>query len=439
MNTSCTIFLSFLTVLFTVCHSTEDLFPCLPPPALPISTSATAVSAETLTASSWNPAFDEALVRFHGLAWHPQEAEGFTVRLGRGGQIFSLRSLAGETIPPQIHQNSPWNDEVWQMVAVCTAKNDKPPKGSKEPSRAYFIHGSGIYQRDARRTEPFYNPILAFDSRPGQITIANWGQHAHVPTPHRSSVIYITRLAVLEGGVLEVTQVLYNFGEDELNHLNLPWGGIRSSLYPHKEMTGQEQGGAGRNTFGGKPAILKPLTETRGFAVFSRSEPTPHAMAWVYGRHAPTDRLRPVVRWGYAGDPNKPNARDYFVVENIVRTKVRRGEALLSRHFFLFGDPNSIEARAQALNMHGRLEFLSAPADAITDNPELSRQFGRQVKRGLVTGWQPLFRITLADRDQPLLTTDPYAGLPPDSDGPEPIYRPYDGRIVSWELVGFVE
>ncbi|MBT7702498.1 MAG: hypothetical protein HN700_19590, partial [Verrucomicrobia bacterium] len=83
------------------------------------------------------------------------DANAFTARFGKGGQLYSLRGAFGESIPPQGVGN-PWNDEVWQSVAVCGKYNGLPgtqilPEAAAERLQkspyadTYFIHNSGAY------------------------------------------------------------------------------------------------------------------------------------------------------------------------------------------------------------------------------------------------------------------------------------------------------
>ena len=78
----------------------------------------------------------------------------WTMRIGRGGNIYSFRGAYGEAIPPQHHVNAEFIDEVLQSVSVNQVKND-----SGEP---YFIHQAGVYKRDEEHLEqPFFSPSIA--------------------------------------------------------------------------------------------------------------------------------------------------------------------------------------------------------------------------------------------------------------------------------------
>lgn len=113
-------------------------------------------STYTQTGSSWGEHLDEKVV-FHQELKHIQDKDNsYTVRIGKGGQLYSLIGPFGESIPPQAIGN-PWNDEVWQFVAVNHTYMDVKTEGqnlsqnslnkieNSPYKRTYFIHNSGAY------------------------------------------------------------------------------------------------------------------------------------------------------------------------------------------------------------------------------------------------------------------------------------------------------
>ena len=70
----------------------------------------------------------------------------------------------------KVRNMSVWMDEVWQGVAVCSAKQNHdtlyPPGMRTAPQNRitamhYFIHQSGVYLRDPTLERPLYSPLLA--------------------------------------------------------------------------------------------------------------------------------------------------------------------------------------------------------------------------------------------------------------------------------------
>ncbi|NNM28640.1 MAG: hypothetical protein HKO57_03905, partial [Akkermansiaceae bacterium] len=164
----------------------------------------------------------------------------FELRTARGGNIYSLLTSEGETVPPQYHppgDTAPWIDEVWQAVGVDGALND-PGNGSP-----WFIHQAGVYLRDPILTEPFYSPQVAaeLDVANRSFTTINWGQQAHIQVftdadpsnDWQSHLLYFTRYKDLGQGVIEVSIGYYNYGPDEPEFFDVPWGGTRRTTMNH--------------------------------------------------------------------------------------------------------------------------------------------------------------------------------------------------------------
>lgn len=161
--------------------------------------------------------------------------ESYELRVGKGGQIYSFRTSTGETIPPQYRadpKKAPWVDEVWQLLTVDKKKNN-PSKDAH-----YFIHQTGVYLRDPDNLNvPFYSPQVAqyYNKINQEYTTVNWGQHAHVGenliNGFKSSILYYTKFKNIGRGIIQVDYLIYNFGNDNINHLNMPWGGVRHSTF----------------------------------------------------------------------------------------------------------------------------------------------------------------------------------------------------------------
>ena len=166
------------------------------------------------TASGWHSSKHEQAAFLAEMVHEDSTNSNHTwrMRVGPSGNINSFIGPYGEAMPPQKHDKAPWIDEVWQMVAVGTTTNNLPPY-----NKAYFIHQAGTYQKDSTTiTDPFHSPTVAKRCRLGNgstgqsCSFAAWGQHAHVPTPFVSTLIYYTRYRDCGGGVLEVTYAMHN-------------------------------------------------------------------------------------------------------------------------------------------------------------------------------------------------------------------------------------
>lgn len=337
-------------------------------------TATAAFSREFVSSGSkWDKEADEREVFFARL-WHQQEPDrSWDVRFGRAGQIYSFRGPFGESIPPQTHpwmlrekvrNMSVWMDEVWQGVAVCSAKqnHDKLYRpGSKAAPQnlitamKYFIHQSGVYLRDPTLKRPLYSPMLAshWDERTKTFSTITWGQQANPPSLHESAALFYTRYRDCGDGVLEVTYGLYNFGDDWLDYLNMPWGGVRTSSLPQQWFVDAD-GEATQQQCSFEQGIAK-LNDSAGYFVWAQEgdDPERFALGVAFGRDrhlGNVDRgfkmMPSRVRWGFAG---ANHLRDYSVFTVNARPVVKRGDFFYWRNYFVVGQFNQVADRCRAL------------------------------------------------------------------------------------------
>lgn len=200
--------------------------------------------APELGASGWDmPELERSV--FRGQVAHVDGTDGnrsWALRVARGGNVYSFRGAYGEAMPPQVHTDAPWIDEVWQLVGVDNTLNT-----GETP---YFVHQAGTYTREAGlRDTPFFSPDVASHcSEPGSCSFAAWGQQAHVPTLFESPLLYFTRFRDCGRGVAEVTWMMHHFGTAEqgyVNYMNVPWGGVRPSVFKSFAVADATDGSAG--------------------------------------------------------------------------------------------------------------------------------------------------------------------------------------------------
>lgn len=401
--------------------------------------------------SRWASGLNEEKVFHHQLSWGDKD-KGWQIRIGKGGQIYSLIGPFGEAMPPQIHKGSEWNDEVWQLVSVCPAKNDATlvKVGSKRSRPlAYFIHGSGIYKRDPMLKETFYNPILAESATPSSYAILNWGQHAHVPTIHRSSALYYTRLNVLEDGSIELNYSIHNFGNDVLSYFNTPWGGVRHTTLPVHVLSNPDGSYAPTDFVAFSNKGIKNVNQTGGWSgFFTENSPEAWGIALVFGhsdKHQNTAKVR--YRWGYAG--GKKNPRDYFVSVVNPRLPVDKNQTLNVRVYVIIDQLKNISKRAAALT--GKTLYqVSTPMKS----PKLSVRCDSENHSGVLelSAWpvadtRPLFLVRQSETGKTFVTDDLYCFASrddflkyhPDYQGSEPVLRPYDGKTEYLKFLGFAD
>ena len=205
-----------------------NLFPESVVPWLPYSGQFSYTQVYTPSGSQWAPGLDEEEVFFASLKHIEDPNNSWELRIGKGGQIYSIRGPFGESQAPQTQPNARWIDQVFQLVGVSLQQNLNFPR------HAYFIHQAGVYLDDPVLKTAFYSPILAsgFDDSTHEAFVLSWGQQAHIPNVNPARLLYYERLKDLGSGVIEITYVVHNFGNDAIDYLNTPWGGVRKSVLP---------------------------------------------------------------------------------------------------------------------------------------------------------------------------------------------------------------
>ncbi len=302
------------------------------------------------TGSRWVKGIDESTVFMATLAHQADALRSWTLGVGKGGHVYSLRGAFGESVPPQTI-DSRWNDEVWQFVATSTeeiepihdferAQNDFTHFRQME----YFIHQSGTYSRLDPTRGSFYSPCLRsrYDRKRRAFETVNWIQQANSPAVWTSGLLVYTQYRDVGRGAIEVTYVVHNFGSETLEYLNTPWGGVRKSSLPHTIMSSKN--GTWEEVFGkwGWDEIAsRPLRDTAGWCAWTvdPKDDNGPTLGLVFGRddrpaeNAPaTWQRRPrTVRWGTANELE----RDYQATEVVLESNFNPGQTLFVRYYFV--------------------------------------------------------------------------------------------------------
>ncbi|NNJ27251.1 hypothetical protein LzC2_33520 [Planctomycetes bacterium LzC2] len=411
----------------------------------------------------WDERLNEAPV-FHLEMRHEQQPENsFQLRLGQGGQIYSLQGPFGESVPPSWRAPggalSPWNDEVWQFVAVCTRYNglDAIQKAGSVPEAfaeelersgyrdSFFIHNSGAYIPGDAEIQSLYCPLLAsdFDEKTRTARMLNWGLVPQVKTIHRSPLLYYTQVRDVGDGVIELTWVVHNFSDREdvvFDHLNAPWGGTRISSLPLRYVsspTGQLLEREGLLSEHGTIDVRK----TGGWNLSTASDATDApSLALVYGRDrhlvaelARRDAGEPYAQFKHslyrdwrANAPfyetrwkdwatRPPNSfRNYDVCEIIPKLRIVPDSTIWFRSYLVVGAKEKVMEQATALVDHvdyGLLRFprastaLTTASLPATDGVPAA-SFDLYSKP--VSGSRPLFLIQNTETGAEVVTGDPY-------------------------------
>ena len=177
----------------------------------------------------------------------------------------------------------------------------------------------------------------------------------------------------------------------------------------------------------------------------------------------PSDASAPTrYRWGYAGNPDRPNPRDYFVAVVNPRCRLAPGETFWYRIYFIVDRMDRLPATARRLVSHaGGGTVTPSRKDAplvVVDAAAL----GLEQKDGPAgtlfrayawpaAGTRPLFLLRETATGRRCVTDDPYRfastaplenPYPPDHpkharyEGRR-VLRPYDGRTAYLGLLGY--
>ncbi|MFH5802686.1 alpha/beta hydrolase family protein [Alienimonas sp. DA493] len=422
---------------------------------------------ETFTATDpalWDERLDEHAV-FHLEMRHDQRPENsFRLRLGRGGQIYSLQGPFGESVPPSWRapggKLSPWNDEVWQFVAVCTRYNglaavekagDVPPAFARALrnsgySDTFFIHNSGAYVPGDVGAPSLYCPLLAadYDEDTRTARMLNWGLVPQLKTIHRSPLLYYTQVRDAGDGVIELTWVVHHFGDREdvvFDHLNAPWGGTRVSSLPVRRVsspTGELLRREGLLSEHGTIDVRK----TGGWNLSSASEAADSpSLALVFGRDkhleeelARRDAGEPYVqfrhslyrdwraseplyetRWRDWAERPANSFRNYDVCEIIPKLRIVPDSTIWFRSYLVVGSRDEVRRQAAELAAHVDYGLLRFPRESTVrttvslPHRNVAPAAAFELYAKPVPGSRPLFLIANRTTGEEVVTADPYA------------------------------
>ena len=92
------------------------------------------------------------------------------------------------------------------------------------------LNSSGAPETPSTQHAPLHADKLHANS----FSIINWGQQAHTEdnqnTNFQSNLLYYTKYTNVGQGIIQVDNMIYNFGLDNITFLNVPWGGVRNSV-----------------------------------------------------------------------------------------------------------------------------------------------------------------------------------------------------------------
>jgi len=414
--------------------------------------------------SIWGDSCNELDVYLARLKHSAGIDDSWDLRIGKGGQIYSFIGPYGEGVPPSSKSTSRWNDEVWQPVSVSSEYNNSDAfEGVK--SMKYFIHGAGNYINEETQKNTFYSPLMAsyYDKADGAYYVTNWGQQAHVPSLYKSGVLYTTKYRDIGEGVLEVTYVIQNFGEDIQDHLNMPWGGVRSSNLRGQFYSTPDNNIHISNANTGTQAGLLDIDETGGFFIFAKdtlSASSP-SLGLVFGSQVLTDDFsdhnlsRIYFRFAQVGGDTNP--RDYSLFVLIPKIKINPGETFYYRMYYINGNRDFVRQKSIELVPFTEYGFIhteieQAPVVRI-ETSDFFNAFSQDINlfSSPMDDMVPLFLMENAETGEQYIspdlyynvTTEPFINPYSPTDDKYETYqnryvnRPYDGKVKYIRMLGY--
>lgn len=285
----------------------------------------------------------ESAVYHRSLVHTQDEFTGWELRLGKGSQIYSIGTSRGQLIGAQV-PDGVWIDRVLMTVAVAGAKNTA--------ELPYFIHQAGTYM-DAKQgmTAPFWSPMLGVQDDLAASTYRTlvWPQQAHVyaPIPWRSHVLLQQHVRDVGDGIVEITYVYTNFGEDTLDFIDLPWSGFARNALPHYAESGADFGWTWVAIANWLDHLI-PFAQTAGWTAMVQTQAADsYALGVVFGPGPRASEPGQQVRYG----PN--GGEDLTVFESLPGATIGPGETYLFRYHLVFGRLSpSVHPYGNALAAH---------------------------------------------------------------------------------------
>jgi len=243
-----------------------------------------------------------------------------------------------------------------------------------------------------------------------------------------------------------VDGMLYNFGKDNITHVNMPWGGVRISSLKHFFVSNPDGTYSEKIDQFSNSSAHDRLVNTGGWMVYSGDKNgNAPAFGMVFGKDENRNRVN--FRYGYTGKIDK-NPRDYnvFAITRRFRNNpISFGKSAKFRYFYVVG-ANTEEVKKIILENN-----LNSLIIENTDTPkkkEVAEVHYQITKKKGVLQVSP----SQSAKSDLSLRAQPYAGSYPlffmkSSDGRMVITNnqyyfsdlPYDGQLKEMKLLGFGE
>jgi hypothetical protein len=381
----------------------------------------------------------------------------YTLRIGKGGHVYSIVTPVGEIMPPQNKEHA-WVDDT--LLLTAHQYDLKPQKGSPGQFTA-FIHQAGMYPHQDSKAmggKAFYAPLVAerYDLSSGQYSTLTLGMISCGPSYNRSDLLMYSKIREMGDGVFEVTYMLYNYNTSYTNAQEnyttdfSPWGGVRTSVLPNHVLSNTDGSYRLANVNFGATGSMVDASKTGGWAaaVQDAGKPEAQAFAWIFG----TKRYGRITKFSY-GDARRD---DFNVQALLIRDKLPPGTLVWLRMYFAAGKLGTVAANgkkyqgkvAYGIWSIGQAESKTIPLYLRREGGQTVLQAGDAGRPAMyvyaqpVKDSKPLYLIKNLKTGKYHATCDPYmlmkrVPIPRDRKGRTGI-RPYDGSTKIVKIFGYV-
>ncbi len=402
---------------------------------------------------------DEEGVFLTSLIYTGDGKNDFEVRMGMGGQFYSIITPLGELIGRQhtyASSFSRWNDAVLESVVTNTTDprltnatcNCNPNLSlNKNPD----MNQGGTYIRDGL-TDPFYSPQLRYEKLSAAETRSIiWTPPSALPTTFQSGILYDQRTRNMGNGVLEITQLISNFGPDTLeNRQSIPWASFSGEQLDNYRYRDSDGTIVIQSDTSWTSNIVRSDDMTGWLAFIDEDHRDKLGMAIIFGgekyasggddiwRHSD-------VRFGDLNRPQWPDTVDY-IVSSRRSLNLYTDTTIFFRYYLAFGSQSALIAAADLYAPqvdYGIVAYTESNApltnlcavngryttENCTPTTATAHLYDYQVPHS-----KPVFLLRDTESGDDVYALDPYAISRLSADDPG---RFYDGRTEYVEMLGW--
>lgn len=411
--------------------------------------------------TKWYPKWDEKDV-FRMQMSHSQTGNNYSVRIGDGGQIYSIDTPIGEIMPPQNSEHA-WEDDT--LLATLNQYDGQDAASSRFAQG--FIHQAGAYQhydydKSYLDAKSFWSPVMSerLDTANNQYASLVWPQMSTGLSVNRSDMLVYQNTRDLGDGVLELTYLFYNYNDtyQYLDNTDMSaWGGVRTSKLPKTIVSSMDGTWFESTAKFGQPGHYYDSINTGGWigATQDINNPNGYAIAYVFGKNPTAHGGAGLSRFVTIGDAGRD---DYSVMSVNYREKLLSGQAYFFRMYVVLGTLQNVAAKANAIQGQLEFGFINYQQNTSPTIPLYLQQIDNQtvlsengsgtpnmyVYAQPVEGSKPLYLVRETATGKYKVTSDPYMlntkfQLSAADDTKQRMAtRPYDGKSEVVKLFGFV-